>query len=474
MKAESIVSFLSRKGKAIRGSNIFWILLITPCLLGLVGSGPSLMAYDGDDGGRGGGHGGGQGRGQGRGQSHNTHTQVNPRGPGPLACETCHVDKHYKLDQMITEGVCDTCHSPGGSFDGVRNADIGAAANWFSGVYESDGNSLQAGKEKWCAGCHDDEPGNSKADDSGVDAPNVIGDHDTYGFYVSGSGHGRSARIECLGCHDATFDHIDGKTRTYEFNEEDLDGDGLSDIYEPGNSGVAYQEGYRLRYVGGDVPFMIPACYCLTFDHSVQSIEDKAFRLCFDCHDSSKIFDDTVGNGIDTNFKASLPNPPRDYSYAHGYGADTNEHVAHILNFVGSYWDSDWDNNTTGQWVWWEAGCDSLMTCPTCHNVHGAAGTQGSTNEAMIRDGSLAGRSGYGFSYVIEDTGIGGYPMVTSNGATQSTSVGAIFRSDVASMCGSSICHGHPDPPPESGYDATGSGYGTYLEYYRPWEDLSE
>ena len=114
---------------------------------------------------------------------------------------------------MVTAGACDTCHSPivsGSGFDGVNDPNIGAAANWDSGVYESDGMTLQSGKEQWCAGCHDDESANSQADDTGVDAPNVIGNNTDYGFYVTGH------NIACLSCHDVSRNHIDGEHRTYD------------------------------------------------------------------------------------------------------------------------------------------------------------------------------------------------------------------------------------------------------------------
>jgi hypothetical protein len=85
----------------------------------------------------------------------------------------------------------------------------------------------------------------------------------------------------------------------------------------------------------------------------------------------------------------------------------------------------------------------------------------------MIRDGSLVGRIGFGFSYVIED---GSYPQVTSTGANQANSVGAIFRNGSGAMCAIATCHGTPAPPAGPSYDASGSAYGTYLEYYRPWQ----
>ncbi len=213
---------------------------------------------------------------------------------------------------------------------------------------------------------------------------------------------------------------------------------------------------------------MIPADYGITFGYNAGLMKDNAFRLCFDCHDSSKILDDTPGDDIDSNFKCSLPNPPRNYSYACASGGDSNEHVTHLLNYTMIVTDSDWDESTTGGSTP-SAGKDSLMACFACHNVHGASGTEGSTNEPMIRDGALTGRTGYGFSYVIEDTGSGGYPWVTSTGASQSNSVGSIFRYNTADMCYG--CHGNPAPPAGSSYNADDTGLSTYLEYFRPWAD---
>ncbi len=374
--------------------------------------------------------------------SHITHIEVNSKGPTPLACEYCHGAGVYDIEVIVDNGTCDSCHSPGG-FDGVQMA----KTNWQSGVYQGNGLNLKPGNEQWCVTCHDG--GTSVCD--GASAPNLER------FY--GSGHGRSgANRECLDCHDVTNTHIDGEARTYAFD---------SAYYGPSQSGVVFASSYRLRYVGGEVPLMIPCNYNLTFSYNAQTMRDNAFRLCFDCHNASNTFDNTPGDGINSNFKASLPNPPRNYSYAWGSGADVNEHVSHILNYVGPFWDSDWDMSTNGPGGW--NGNDCLMACSSCHNVHGAAGVEGSTNEAMLRDGSLVGRTGYGFSYLVEDAGSGGYPQVTSAGATQSTSVGAIFRNNTSNMCGGSMCHGNPASPPASSYNALGSSWGTYIEYYRPY-----
>ncbi|MEW5804115.1 MAG: hypothetical protein AB1847_18625 [bacterium] len=392
--------------------------------------------------------------------SHSTHLGADLKGPS-LDCGDCHAAgggiNPHGVESVFADGksleeteVCDNCHSPAGAYDGVSDPVIGAKGNWEQGVYQE--SELQAGKERWCATCHDNAPANSQIDGSGIFAPVIAGDDSNYGFYVNG--HKSSL---CSACHDVTIKHVDGNCRTYAFSTA---------YYGPSQSGVAYASGYRLRYVNGQVPLMIPANYSITFSYNSQTMKDNAFRLCFSCHDDAKIFDNTPGDGLDTNFKASLPSPPRNYSYAWGSGADTNEHVSHVLNYTGPFADSDWDTATNGPGG--SNGRDTMMACSNCHNVHGAAVTHGSTNEPMIRDGGLAGRTGYGFSYVVEDVANGGYPMVTSTGATQANSVGAVFRNNTANMCGGSMCHGNPNPPPGSSYNASGSSWGTYLEYYRP------
>ena len=402
--------------------------------------------------------------------SHITHTSGVSKGPDPaLACADCHGDylPRFADDEDLSgTHVCDNCHSQGGAFNGLDSIgdSVGAKTNWDDMVYNEEGNALQSGKEKWCIGCHDNDPANCYADGSGIFAPNIAGDNNSYGFYANG--HGSSTVIkECLDCHDTGAHHFDGEHRTYSFNSDD---------YDPLQSGISYAAGYRLKDVDGEVPLMIPVNYGTTFSYNAQEMKNNAFRLCFmsGCHNISDVLDNTPGDGINSHFKASLPDPPRSMSYAWGSGADTNEHVSHIMNFITTSWDSDWDTGTTGSGG--SNGSDTLMACSSCHNVHGCEGIEGSTNEPMIRDGKFSGRSGYGFSYVIEDTDAGGFPWVTSNGATQSNSVGSIFRygtqeSASDSMCAGSMCHGDPSAPSGSSYDATGSSWGTYLEYYRPW-----
>ncbi len=101
---------------------------------------------------------------------HNFHTAASAKHGGPIDdCEVCHVNGVYDDALVVAaEGGCDACHSPGGAFDGVFNATVGAAANWDkdqpeSLVYEADGVTLKSGKEAWCAGCHDNDPAYSEA-----------------------------------------------------------------------------------------------------------------------------------------------------------------------------------------------------------------------------------------------------------------------------------------------------------------------
>jgi hypothetical protein len=174
--------------------------------------------------------------------------------------------------------------------------------------------------------------------------------------------------------------------------------------------------------------------------------------------------------GMNTNFKAALPDPPMRYSYSWSIsGVEINEHVAHTMDMSGPFWDSDWDTQTAGGGG--IQGRDSMISCPVCHNVHGAEGYLGSSNEVMIRDGKLVGRpGGYGFTYVLEDLSAGGLPMVTSEGAVQYDNVGSVFRfnTEINNMCGGADCHANPSPPPGQSYDASGNQWGTYLEQYRP------
>jgi len=69
--------------------------------------------------------------------SHQVHLPAT-YGPG-LSCDVCH---GTETPPLLSEGqnltnttVCDTCHSPGGAYDGVDDPNIGAKPNWATGVF---------------------------------------------------------------------------------------------------------------------------------------------------------------------------------------------------------------------------------------------------------------------------------------------------------------------------------------------------
>ncbi len=246
---------------------------------------------------------------------------------------------------LDTTSVCDTCHSPGGTYDGVNDPVIGARSNWLDGIY--DGENLKPGKEKWCAGCHDEAPSTIQ----GVDAPNVVGDEGFltnyslgYGFYRTG--HGLSgevnypasggtvpgAAVTCGGCHETQATHIDGEARTYSY---------LAVTGEAND----YRNGYRLKLVDGEEPMVIPRKD--TCQNS--GIDAGDFRLCFSCHETAPY---VQSGNLETNFRDDQSGP-------------TNHHAYHLsikgVCGPGYLYTSDWEPHSK----------DSRATCMTCHDVHG-------------------------------------------------------------------------------------------------------
>jgi len=300
------------------------------------------------------------------GQSHFTHFN-DPKGPmlGTDACFTaCHLSssdfRKFKDTKPIeTTNVCDACHSAGGSFNGVGDMDpgnpnsvaYGAKYNWEDAIYEPAvdpepwPSRLKAGKENWCAGCHD----NGSSVVKSVSAPNVMGNSVTYGYNMTGHGRDPLGYIRCGDCHNLTASHTDTSARTYSASLDN------------------YQSGYRLRTEMAIPRFM--------------EYGPNAFRLCLDCH----IYSDIVG-------------PASDFRQG-----DTNLHEIHIGEGLRGMiaWDSDWETPTSA--VCSEDECaDSAMSCTACHNVHGSPCLLGSSIVAcdtplktpMIRHGELISTPG--------------------------------------------------------------------------------
>ncbi len=129
--------------------------------------------------------------------SHPSHTSPNSKSwSTAMACGSCHDTSDYPTfsdgQDLAGTGVCDTCHSPGGTYDGVDSAagSVGAKDNWTSRVYNGS-HSITSGKERWCAGCHDASVG-GKID--------IVGS----GFYTTGHGKTGTPAEECAACHDTT------------------------------------------------------------------------------------------------------------------------------------------------------------------------------------------------------------------------------------------------------------------------------
>jgi predicted CXXCH cytochrome family protein len=255
------------------------------------------------------------------GQSHTTHLK-DEKGP-KISCDStnrgCHGTAQPPLfadgNNLAATTVCNNCHSPNGSFDGVNDPVTGAKVNWSSGIYE--GKILPAGKEKWCAGCHDEAPGNSKLDGTGINAPNVAGDNSTYGYYATG--HGSGQLVDCVHCHDFSKPHID---HIY-YPVRDIIGTGLSTTPPQDPANYRFYDGKDMR-----LPY-----------YQVSSGQPQAddFALCFSCHDQALAVE---ASGASTNF--------RDLNTT--WGPDIhNLHQGHIS----------------------ANGADRNTSCIFCHDPHG-------------------------------------------------------------------------------------------------------
>jgi hypothetical protein len=304
--------------------------------------------------------------------SHSTHTENDAddlKGPN-VDCSDCHdtdnfpyfksgvdanSDGRYSLSET---DVCDTCHSPGGTYGGADLMDtaVGAKAIWHTGAYvATDDSTLRSGKEKWCATCHDEEPSVIQ----GVTAPNIVGDEDGdfnygtgWGFYKTGhgldantafpssGGVASGAGLQCNDCHDFTKSHIDGNARTYSSS----------------GGSSSYRDGYRLIQVDLGDGLIDPMTMPLPQSGPNSAKVKERFALCASCHDPDPFL--SSSGSTDTNLLTN----------------GSNYHVFHMeMNNI--VFDSDF----TG-------GADSRANCNTCHNVHG------SSQLAMVRDGKLVNK----------------------------------------------------------------------------------
>jgi predicted CXXCH cytochrome family protein len=336
------------------------------------------------------------------------------RGIGISSCSICHYPElaynvgelTFEDDQPINStGVCQPCHSQGGSYDGVSDPLIGAKNNWQTSPYNSNG-TLKLGKEKWCAGCHDEDPsvvwwpGLGRAVSAPIicgQAPDPNNQSQGYGFFQTGHGlppylenpnsGRRGAGLICTDCHDPDMPHVMIKR----YNAEE------------GN----YQSGYRLRSVNGKEPMILPRWR--------NEYWSGDFNLCYSCHVEESIIGIGFGyryyttnhnpfflvDNVETAFKnvdllglnrhnisrgptfdfinyypsnshwnhLALPDAPVTLSLSTGGGRTRVNRCIDSRCHSKIVWDSDCDG-----WL------DSRPSCPACHNPHGTKYT------AMTRD----------------------------------------------------------------------------------------
>jgi hypothetical protein len=315
-------------------------------------------------------------------QSHFTHWD-DPKGPrlGNTTCfydqqpGGCHNRGSFKKfgpdpgQYLKDTTVCNNCHSGGGAYDGVgtlgtcsittanvcnedsdcptgetcvsdpNSVAFGAKFNWEDGIYEppADPNAwpsrLRAGKENWCAGCHD----NGISVVNGIHAPNVMGDNINYGYNINGHGRNSNNYVGCLsplplGCHNALAIHIDSNARTYE----------VSGYSIPPVVVHPYKESYRLAD-DMDIPRYL-------------QYGSDAFKLCFNCHSYTEIF------GAKSKFRNVTSEE------------NVNLHDVHAGEAYRAWisWDSDWDGVNCNNPSHPPQCVDSVISCPACHNVHGS------------------------------------------------------------------------------------------------------
>jgi len=324
--------------------------------------------------------------------------------------------------------ICNTCHSNGGSYDGVNDSNIGVKYgnsgelryNWQNNIYETDQVTLKSGNEKWCATCHDEEP----ALISGVYAPNVIGDEDGAYTYGTGwgyykTGHGLEAGeqfpskggvetlsgrpLGCDTCHDFSSAHIDGLAQTF----DDGDVAGIDPSF--------YRQGYRLKLINGQEPYLMPR------PSNIGNSSDQ-YRVCFQlgCHDFTP-FNDPDYTTAETNFISQVELPSIETRNRHEYHLNSNNSGLVQPDWSGAY--------------------NSRMTCVVCHNVHG------STQLAMIRDGKLIDRDigswiwykNDAITYIETNTTNPPIPEDLPLSASDGT---AWISSKSTMLC--AVCHNHP------------------------------
>ncbi len=350
--------------------------------------------------------------------SHSTHTENDAddlKGPY-INCNVCHDTNSYPYFKSGTDtngdgkynlsetDVCDTCHSPGGSFNGIisEGASIGAKTNWVDGVYQSDG-TLSSGKEKWCAGCHDDVPAvvNNTA-------PDICGDNSTYGYYIGAHGEvtygvNRSgisySRGECVHCHEVSVvnpDHggelfavYNPTTQTNNFCFECHKGTGTKQ--DPVFSNYNYTQ-----RVSGNTYYLFPT-NILDFFSYIDESGNPVYNLGYSTGSSHKLtdiknfLDGRWGYTADSNPCTACHNPhraERDSHTAGNRGWPVSRPSSHTNDYTWELWGDDPDERMN-QYTTYQApsALDLEISTNATYTIHHDDGSEVVTKDQHLNGG---------------------------------------------------------------------------------------
>ncbi len=148
---------------------------------------------------------------------------------------------------------------------------------------------------------------------TGGEGPNVVGDNQTYGYYITG----HNFRY-CTWCHDPTSAHIDGESLPVLEYIQNTPNPTNFRLYDDPTKGLTLPYNGYDDYVAGP---------------------EGSFALCYWCHSETSLIGDTWGDG--TNFVDQSPDR---------CGLPPNLHYLHVVNFSKSPWPA---------------------SCVHCHDPHG-------------------------------------------------------------------------------------------------------
>jgi predicted CXXCH cytochrome family protein len=242
--------------------------------------------------------------------SHPTHLNLINLTIEEGACLTCHLEDDFPKfadDQLGRENtsVCDNCHSSDGA---AIATDI--MKDYWSNPGSSDGSPgswLEGeGEESFCGSCHDETPGNSEKEGNGDDAPNIVGNKVTNGFFKTG--HGKktgsytrlswqgvtasgnpAANRSCTDCHDLTIQHFDSQNSRLKIGfHNDDDNSNCRQCHDPETVAVGEPQWYTTYADYQNSAHSTEKCSNCHDVHGVSGdpgmTKANQETLCYQCH----------------------------------------------------------------------------------------------------------------------------------------------------------------------------------------------